>query len=309
MPNWQEVLGEIREAQEKRRSSPVNLVRRKYLNQLFEHTKRNVITYYSGFLTTPRSHGTTINEDDKNGFMLCCHGLDRAKGLDLILHTGGGDLYAMNSLVSYLKGVFGTNIRAIVPQIAMSAGTMMAVACKSIVMGKQSSLGPTDPQMNGHPAYAVKKQFEQAHKEVLYESNAVLVWRPMLEKLGVSFLKQCDWAIHYAEDFVTEALRENMLKSDSDANAKAKKIADAKAKKIAKTLGDLERNKNHGRRFHYADCEKMGLIIEKMEDDQKLQDLILSVHHCYMHTMGTKGNVMKIIENHKGRAWGKQASS
>lgn len=85
--------------------------------------------------------------------------------------------------------------------------------------------------------------------------------------------------------------------------------ADAKADEIVKTLGGLERNKNHGRRFHYTDCENMGLIIEELEDDQKLQDLVLSVHRCYMHTMGTAGNVTKIIENHKGNIWGKQSSS
>ena len=167
-------------------------------------------------------------------------------------------------------------------------------------MGKQSSLGPTDPQMGGHPAYAFKKQFEQAYREVFAEPNAVLVWRPMLEKLGVSFLKECDRAIHYAEDFVTKVLKENMLKSNPN--------ADAKTEKIVKTLGGPERNKNHGRRFHYTDCENIGLIIGKLEC-QKLQDLVLSVHHCYMHTMGTTGNVMKIIENHKGNIFGKQSSS
>jgi len=36
--------------------------------------------------------------------------------------------------------MFGTNIRAIVPQLAMSAGTMIALSCKEIVMGKQSNL-------------------------------------------------------------------------------------------------------------------------------------------------------------------------
>ena len=42
--------------------------------------------------------------------------------------------------------MFGTDIRAIVPQLALSAGTMVALACKEIIMGKHSSLGPIDPQ-------------------------------------------------------------------------------------------------------------------------------------------------------------------
>ncbi|MCY4038899.1 MAG: hypothetical protein OXF09_05525 [Hyphomicrobiales bacterium] len=301
MPNQQGVLKEISEVQEKGHPSPADFVRGKYLNQLSEYTERNVIAYYSGFLSDPHSHDAAINEDDKNGFMFCCHGLDRTKGLDLILHTSGGDLQAMASLVTYLKEVFGNDIRAIIPQIAMSAGTMMAVACKSIVMGKQSSLGPTDPWVNGHPAYAVKKQFEQAHEEITENPNTALVWQPILRNLGASFLKQCDWAIQYAENFVTEALKANMLKEHPEATAKSKEIAE--------TLGDLERNKSHGRRFHYMDCKNMGLEIEMLEDKQELQDLVLSVHHCYMHAMGTKDSVMKVIENHKENIWGKQSSS
>lgn len=85
MPNWQGVLEEILEAQEKRHPSPADLVRERYLGQLSGYTGRNVIAYYSGFLSSPRSYGTAISEDDKNGFMLCCHGLDRNKGLALIL--------------------------------------------------------------------------------------------------------------------------------------------------------------------------------------------------------------------------------
>ena len=33
---------------------------------------------------------TEVNDADKNGFMTAVHGLDRSKGLDLLLHTPGG---------------------------------------------------------------------------------------------------------------------------------------------------------------------------------------------------------------------------
>ena len=81
--------------------------------------------------------------------MNAVYGLDRSKGLDLILHTPGGDLAATESIVTYLKKMFNNDIRAIIPQISMSAGTMIAMSCKEIIMGEQSSLGPIDPQMGG----------------------------------------------------------------------------------------------------------------------------------------------------------------
>ena len=40
-------------------------------------------------------------------------------------------------------------------------------------------------------------------------------------------------------------------------------------------------------------------------DNPKPQDLVLTVHHCYMHTLGNSA-AYKIIENHKGKAIVKQ---
>src|SRR5439155_11818059 len=125
---------------------------------LHEYTKgRNIIAYYSGWLQKPHLGGEPgvdvgINDADKNGFMACIHQMDRSKGLDLILHTPGGEMTATESLVDYLRAMFGTNIRALIPQLALSAGTMIACASKEIVMGKESSIGPIDPQLAGLPA-------------------------------------------------------------------------------------------------------------------------------------------------------------
>src|SRR3989304_4331964 len=103
MPNWSDVLEEIRAYQVENQADPVrartavDVVRRKYLRQLFDHTGRNVIAYYSGFLSKPGIVGLEINDEDKNGFMMAVHRLDRKLGLDLVLHTPGGNIAATQS--------------------------------------------------------------------------------------------------------------------------------------------------------------------------------------------------------------------
>ena len=158
MPNWHEIMQELN-----RSGSTFDVIRRRYLKMLSEYTGRNVIAYYSGWLQKPQADAgyIAITDADKNGFMNAIHGMDRKKGLDLILHTPGGDTAATESLVDYLHSMFGNNIRAIVPQLAMSAGTMIACACKEIIMGEQSNLGPIDPQFNGMPAHAVLEEFDR----------------------------------------------------------------------------------------------------------------------------------------------------
>jgi len=99
-------------------------------------------------------------------------------GLDLILHTPGGGIAATQSLVDYLQRMFKSDIRAIVPQIAMSAGTILACCCKQILMCKHSNLGPIDPHLNGMPTYGVIREFRRALREVKRDPSRALGFFP-----------------------------------------------------------------------------------------------------------------------------------
>lgn len=56
MPGWESVLQEIKSLN---RPEALDIVRRKYLKLLADKTQRNIIAYYSGFLTKPMVEGTT----------------------------------------------------------------------------------------------------------------------------------------------------------------------------------------------------------------------------------------------------------
>lgn len=296
MPNWNAVLKEIEKAKGDASQSPFDVVRRSYLAKLHQHTGRNLICYYSGFLLKPSIEGIELNDDDKNGFMLCIHKLDKAKGLDLFIHTPGGDVGATESLVYYLKEMFGDDIRAIVPQIAMSAGTMIACSCKSIVMGKHSNIGPIDPQFSGIPAIGVIKEVERAYADICKDERYSYIWNPILSQLTPSFLQQCEWARERSEDFLRSALSKGMMSGLPDADRAAA------VQKVVGRLTDLTYNKGHNRHIHYQECQEIGLNIEMLEDAPKeFQDLVLTVHHCFMHTLANT-QAYKIIENHLGRA-------
>lgn len=299
MPNWGVVLKEIqKEKNDPDGESAADKVRKKYLNQLHEHVKRNIICYYSGFLSKPKIEGSEINDEDKNGFMLCIHKLDKSKGLDLFIHTPGGDGDATLSLVHYLKQMFGNDIRAFVPQIAMSAGTILACACKEIFMGKHSNLGPVDPQINGIPAYAVTAEVERAYNEITKDNQRAWVWNSILSNYTPGFLQRCQWAKQNAKDMVTGFLKDNMFSALPDSEK------EEKANKIFETLADLSSDKGHSKHIHYQECLDMGLTVKMLEDpsDKLLQDLVLTVHHCFMYTLSNT-QAFKIIENHLGRRY------
>ncbi len=219
MPSWNDLLNEL-----KAKGSTQDVVRREYVAKMQKVTGRNVILYYSGWLQKPGAPGTQVNDADKNGFMTVIHGLDRAKGLDLILHTPGGETAATESIVDYLRAMFGKDIRAFVPQLAMSAGTMIACAAKEIIMGKHSSLGPIDPQLRGMPAHGIVEEFNRAHAEIKADQSRAYVWQPILAKYTPALIGECEKAIQWSTEMTKDWLLTGMLDGEVNADMKADTI-------------------------------------------------------------------------------------
>jgi ATP-dependent protease ClpP protease subunit len=294
MPSWTALLSEVGAA-----GGVHDITRRKYLAQLHELTNRNVIVYYSGWLEKPElmRHGYAgfpINDSDKNGFMAVIHDLDRSKGLDLLLHTPGGDAAATESLVDYLRAMFGSDIRAIIPQLAMSAGTMISLACKEIVMGKHSSLGPIDPQIGGIPAHGIIEEFNRAKAEIRQNQVNAYVWQPIIAKYTPSIIGECEKAIAWSNEMVADWLIRCMFAGQADAVAKAKIVIDE--------LGDHALTKSHARHIAIDKMRQLGVNVTALEDNQELQEAVMSVHHaCTLTLQGTQA--CKIIENHAGAAF------
>ena len=292
MPSWEQVSNEIKSL-----GNPLDTVRRKYLKLMFEYTGRNVIAYYSGFLQKPQGT-TSINDNDKMALMQAVYGLDRSKGLDLILHTPGGNLAATESIVDYLKSLFGTNIRAFIPQIAMSAGTMIALSCSEIIMGKESNIGPIDPQVNGISCAGVIEEFHSAVEGIKKNPASAPLWQVIIEKYHPTFLGDCQKAITWSKEMVTSWLTSNMLSGDK-----------SKAKEIVDHLSSHQVTFSHSKHISFEEAKKLGIKVipleglcdSKKEDCKDLQDCVLTIHHCYMQTFSISSAV-KITENHLGHA-------
>jgi len=292
-----QVLSEIQDVDLRRQREGVSdPVRRRYIQALHDLTGRNVIVYYSAFLQRPGAenyNNIIINDEDKHGFMAAFAGLDFAKGLDLVLHSPGGDVAATESIVDYLRSKFQTDIRSIVPQISMSGGTIIALAAREIVMGLHSNLGPIDPQFGHSPAIAILKEFERARADIIADPKLALLWQPILQRYEPTLLSRADHAIRWTQDIGRKLLGEGMFKDDADPAAKASAVVDFL------TSHDLHRA--HGRHLHRAELRDRGLVIVDLEDDDQLQEAVLSVHHACMLTMGNY-NAVKLIENHNGIA-------
>ena len=289
MPTWSVILNEANRVGATDPNAGIDYIvnqKRNYLAALSLKTGRNTILYFSGFLQKQPSNDASINDLDLNALMENVHGLDKSRGLDLILHTPGGDLAATEQIIKYLKTSFNGDIRAIVPQMAMSAGSMIAVSCKSVIMGKQSSLGPFDPQLNGVPCQSAIREFYKAVEDVSKNPASLGLWQVILSKLNPTFLTLCAQADELAEELTEKILEDKAI--DKSIKAKIKNV-------FAKNTD----SKIHSRHLDRDKCREAGLDIIDLDEDNEMQDLVLSIHHCCM-ILAEKTPVIKIVENNIG---------
>jgi len=200
-----------------------DIIRKDFLKSLADYTKRDTIVYAAAFTRgrpgIPPSI-LSINLDDMQGYMSCLNGL-HGKELDLILHSPGGSLEAAEQVVQYLRSKYA-NIRAIIPQNAMSAATMIACACDEIIMGRESAIGPIDPQMSvpgpnnsvlSIPAHAILEDFKTAKTEVAANPNLAPIWVPKIMAIPVGYLNLCQQTIDLSKSKVELWLDTYMFKS------------------------------------------------------------------------------------------------
>lgn len=296
MPTREKIAAEINQ----QKVAGQDTVRKKYLSAMHKKTGRDTVVYFSSYnihrpFPVPPA-ALSVSQDDIQGFMASLHGL-KGESLDLVLHSPGGSVEAADQIVQYLRAKY-KHIRAIIPQNAMSAATMLACAADEIVMGKHSAIGPIDPQMllgtpSGPmpvPAHTILQDFETAKTDVTANPMLANLWAPKFAALPPGFLNLCEQATRLSSEKVESWLSQYMFKGNDG----------QKAKEIAEWLANFGDHKTHGRPIGIELARAKGLNVTPLENDQGLQEAVLSVFHATMVTFQATG-CLKVIENHLGK--------
>lgn len=262
-----------------------------YLTRLYNTTRRPVIIYYTDWMTSDEVKTQhAIVRSDLQGFMSTVHGLGGDK-LDLIINTPGGDPGATEMIVEYLRHKF-KHIRVFVPLAALSAGTMLALACDEIIMASHSNLGPIDPQLIVRDALCstatVLNDFKMAKAEVASDLAASPVWSALLNQWEPGTISRCMQAETLTKELVTKWLRQGRLLT---------KTASLGPAEVAEWFADAKKHLSHNRSITRQQVRDLGLNVTDLEKDQQLQDAILAVHHSTMLVL-TGTNTVKLIDNH-----------
>lgn len=300
---WERIVNEIKALQ---RPDAFDVVRREKMARVMSFTDRPLIVYAVDMTPNPiksQQNGSEqiISLQDKEGFDQVTRTV-AAKEVDVLLHSPGGSAEATESIVELLRARF-SDIRFIVPGVAKSAATMMAMSGNKILVDEVSELGPIDPQMvfagGGNrgtviaPAQAIVDQFAMAQKEINADPSKLPSWVPILGMYGPALLAQCDHHIKLAEELVSKWLQKYMFAEQPD--------AEEKAKNVAQRLNDHRYFHSHARRVGIDELKELKLDVVDLRDTPDLHSAVRDLYTAISITFENTGAV-KIFENTQGDA-------
>lgn len=305
MNSWNDVRLEIERTQPPPGGSSYDVVRRQKMREVADLTGRPLIVYAANFLNNA-SPDTSIDRNDKEGFREVVRDLD-ATEIDVLLHSPGGQAEAAEAIVKLLRSK-KRHIRFIIPNLALSAATMLAMAGDEILMETDAELGPIDPQfiipkadgtVTVAPAQAIIDQFDAIEKKLSKNPQLLPPWIPILQMYAPSLYQQARNALDLAKALVKEWLASYMFAD------MPKKKRGQLAAGVARYLSDHNKFKSHGRGLCPGDFQKIpALSAVKVYDLASMPDLhsrVQSLYHAISLTF-TGTSAIKIFENTKGKA-------
>ena len=195
----------------------VRYQRQVLIREIQRKTKLHLISYVS-------SNGGAITRDDVVPFADLLHNIPTGEGIELLLHTPGGDPDTAEKLSSMVRDRVGSDapFHVVVPDFAKSAGTLMALGADFVVMSDTSELGPIDPQVQALDSSGQSQWIAaQRYLDAFEEHTATLTSDPenvaaqiMIGKLDPAHLQFCRAVKERAQRLAEKQLKRGMFRDN-----------------------------------------------------------------------------------------------
>ncbi|OYU19695.1 MAG: serine dehydrogenasease [Rhodobacteraceae bacterium PARR1] len=203
--------------------------------------------------------------------------------ISLVLRTGGGSAETTERMVGVLRKHYG-QVNFIVPDVAMSAGTILCMSGDRIYMDYASTLGPIDPQVptpdtgDYVPALGyIDKVLEITNKGQLAPADVVMLKSLDLAKLAL-FEQARDLSVDLLKKWLVQYKFRNWTQhrtTNPGTPVTEQEKAD-RAEQIAKDLADHKRWRSHGRSLDVAKLKELKIEIDDYSDIPDLSTTIRS---------------------------------
>lgn len=206
---------------------------------------------------------------------------DRRNGILVILDTPGGVVEVVERIVRVLRTHY-QEVTYLIPDRALSAGTILAMSGDAILMDYHSVLGPIDPQIERDgrlvPALSYLHQFEHL-KQKSADGTLTTAEVLLIQKLDLAELHQFELARELSISLLKEWLATYKFK-DWEVTETRKldvtpEMREERANVIARALSQHDRWQTHGRGISMDTLtEELNLKIDDYGADSDLQGMV-----------------------------------
>ena len=178
---------------------------------------------------------------------------ERRGSVAVILDTPGGIVEVVERMVATLRSNY-KDVTVVVPDRAMSAGTIFALSADRIMMDYFSCLGPIDPQIEKDerlvPALSYLNQFERLNRKA-EEGNLTAAEYALLSKLDLGELYQFEQARELSVELLVKWLSsykfKGWVKTETRGIDVTEQMKQERAQQIAGLLNETARWHSHAR--------------------------------------------------------------
>jgi membrane-bound ClpP family serine protease len=184
----------------------------------------------------------------------------------IVLETEGGVIQTTERIANSLRHFYPNHVSFIVPNFAMSAGTILVMCGDEIMMDYYSVLGPIDPQVKKGdkyvPALGYLEQFERLKSRGSKLSTAEVI---LLDKFDPAEMYQFEEARELSVSLLKDWLKTYKFKDWDVTQSKKKPVTPAmrakRAEEIARKLNNTKMWHSHGR----------GISMKMLQSDVNIQ--------------------------------------
>ncbi len=234
---------------------------------------------------------------------------EKKDAIGICLTTPGGEAEAVEKMIEIVRHHY-KHVYAVVPQAAMSAGTILCMACDKIYMDYSSSLGPIDPQVPDREqrvlvpalgyldkvAEMIKKSMDDTISPAEFamlqaQDLAMIRFFEQAKELSISLLKQ--WLVRYKfKDWVTH--RTNNVGDSVTVSEK-----EARAEQIALRLSDNNHWHSHGRMIGMQTLrDELRLEIDDFGENVDLRNAIRRYSDTLSDYLGRSNSEFYVYNRH-----------
>jgi hypothetical protein len=233
--------------------------------------------------------------------------------LTLVLETNGGYIEVVQRIATTFRSSYG-RVEFIVPNHAMSAGTVLVMSGDAIYMDYYSVLGPIDPQVERPggggmiPALGYLVQYERLIEKSKAGELSTAELAYLIEKFNPAELYQYEQAqelsVALLKEWLVNYKFKNWTKTRTSGVDVTPQMREDRAEEIARLLNDTERWHSHSRGISMSVLRNdLRLEIADFGEDDQLNALIRRYYRLLVDYLGKMRYNMAVHRRDRFLGW------